>query len=111
MFEIGSRLREARERRGLELAEVAHDTRIRARWLRALEDESFDLLPARFYALGFLRTYADYVGLDGQQFVDELSSRFPLEACEVPLPPRPARRRSAPRPTILAALGVTAVAS
>ena len=78
MFEIGSSLREARERRGLELAAVEQDTRISARSLRALEEERFDLLPERVYALGFLRTYADYLGLDGQQFVDELSSRLPL---------------------------------
>lgn len=112
MFEIGSGLREAREQRRLELADVEHDTRIRARWLRALEEERFDLLPERFYALGFLRTYADYLGLDGQQFVDELSSRLPLEEeLEVLLPPRPARRRRALRPRILAAVGVTAVAA
>jgi len=47
VFEIGSRLREARERHGLELADVERETRIRARWLRALEEERFDLLPDR----------------------------------------------------------------
>jgi cytoskeleton protein RodZ len=111
VFQIGSGLREARERRGLELAAVEHDTRIRTRWLRALEEESFDLLPGRVYALGFLRTYADYLGLDGQRFVDELSSRLPPE--EEPeglLPPQPARRR-APGPRILAAVGVIAIAA
>jgi cytoskeleton protein RodZ len=112
VFEIGSRLREARERRGLELADVEHDTRIRARWLRALEEERFDLLPERVYAIGFLRTYANYLGLDAQQFVDELSSRLPLEeAIEVLLPPWRARRGRALRPRILAWVGAAAVAA
>jgi cytoskeleton protein RodZ len=110
VFQIGSSLREARERRGLELAAVEQDTRISARWLRALEEERFDLLPERVYALGFLRTYADYLGLEGQQFVDELSPRLPLaDEPEVPLPAPFAQRRRTPGPRILASVGVIAV--
>jgi cytoskeletal protein RodZ len=91
VFEIGSRLREAREQRGLTYADVEHETRIRSRWLAALEEEHFDLLPERPYALGFLRTYARYLDLEDQLFVDELSSRLPREeGLEVLLPPRPA---------------------
>ncbi len=76
MFELGSTLREARVRRGIELAQVAAETRIRTRYLQALEDERFELLPGSAYAKGFLRAYADYLGLDGQLFVDEYSARF-----------------------------------
>ena len=76
MFEIGSSLREARERQKLELSQVAGATRIRARYLQAVEDERFDILPGGAYAKGFLRTYADYLGLDAQQFVDEYNTRF-----------------------------------
>jgi hypothetical protein len=76
VFEIGSSLREARIRRGLELAQVERDTKIRARYLAALEEDDFDALPAPAYARGFLRTYADYLGLESRRFVDEYHSRF-----------------------------------
>jgi cytoskeleton protein RodZ len=76
VFEIGSSLREARVRRGLDLAQVERDTKIRARYLAALEDDNFDALPGPAYARGFLRTYADYLGLESQRFVDEYHSRF-----------------------------------
>lgn len=76
MFEIGSSLREARVRRGLDLAQVERDTKIRAKYLGALEDDRFETLPGPAYARGFLRTYADYLGLEGQRFVDEYHSRF-----------------------------------
>ena len=76
MFEIGSSLREARTRRGLDLSDVERDTRIRTRYLTALEEERFDALPGPAYAKGFLRTYADFLGLDAQQFIDEYNTRF-----------------------------------
>jgi cytoskeleton protein RodZ len=76
VFEIGSSLREARTRQGLELAQVERDTKIRARYLAALEGDNFEALPGPAYARGFLRTYADYLGLEGQRFVDEYYSRF-----------------------------------
>src|SRR5690349_85235 len=76
MFEIGSSLREARLRQGLEFPELEHTTKIRGKYLRALEDEQFDVLPAETYVKGFLRTYAEYLGLDGQLYVDEYNSRF-----------------------------------
>ena len=76
MFEIGNSLREARYRQGLELSDVELATKIRTRYLQALEEESFDALPAQTYVKGFLRTYADYLGLDGQLYVDEFNSRY-----------------------------------
>ena len=69
MFEIGSSLREARERQKLELSEIERETRIRSKYLQALEEDRFDRLPAPAYAKGFLRTYADYLGLEAQPFV------------------------------------------
>jgi len=77
VFEIGSSLRDARTRRGLELSQIERDTRIRPRYLQALEDERFELLPGEAYTMGFLRTYANYLGLEGERFVDEYNSRFP----------------------------------
>lgn len=76
MFAIGSSLKEARLRKGLDLASAAEATKIRSRHLQALEDEQFDVLPGQTYVRGFLKTYADFLGLDGQLYVDEYSSRF-----------------------------------
>ena len=76
MFEIGNSLREARERRGIDFAQAELATKIRGKYLRALEDEQFAMLPAQTYVKGFLRTYAEYLGLDGQLYVDEFNSRF-----------------------------------
>lgn len=75
MFEIGPALREARERRGLAFGDVEADTAIRTRYIRALEEEQFHVLPGPTYTKGFLRAYADYLGLDGQLFIDEFNSR------------------------------------
>ena len=76
MFEIGNSLREARLRKELDFPEAELGTKIRAKYLRALEDENFDQLPAPTYVKGFLRTYADYLGLDGQLYVDEYNLRY-----------------------------------
>src|SRR5438132_13364277 len=95
MFEIGSSLREARVRQGLDFPELEQSTKIRGKYLRALEDEEFELLPAPTYVKGFLRSYAEYLGLDGQLYIDEFSSRYVVG--EEPSSSRP--RRSAPRPT------------
>ena len=75
MFEIGPALREARERRGLAFGDVEADTAIRTRYIRALEEEQFHVLPGPTYTKGFLRAYAEYLGLDGQLFIDEFNSR------------------------------------
>jgi cytoskeleton protein RodZ len=95
MFEIGSSLREARLRQGLDFPELEQATKIRAKYLRALEDEQFDLLPAQTYVKGFLRGYAEYLGLDGQLYVDEFNSRYVVGAEEEV--PSPTRRSSSPR--------------
>jgi cytoskeleton protein RodZ len=72
---LGSSLATARLALGLELRDAERDTRIRARYLAALEEEDFDELPGDAYAAGFLRTYATYLGLDGDDYVDELRRR------------------------------------
>jgi hypothetical protein len=101
MFEIGSSLRDSRMRQKLDLAEVERATRIRARYLMALEEDRFEALPGPAYAKGFLRTYADYLGLDAQQFVDEYNARFaPAEELFPATPPRIRRRRSTINPRL-----------
>src|SRR3954454_11665587 len=76
VFEIGATLREARERQGLELTQIERALKIRARQLQALEYEHFDWLPGDAYARSFLRTYADYLGLDWQLYLAEYDSRY-----------------------------------
>ncbi len=76
MFDIGSSLREARVRQGLDFPELEERTKIRPKYLRALEEERFDILPAPTYIRGFLRSYAEALGLEGQPFVDEYNTRF-----------------------------------
>jgi hypothetical protein len=95
VFEIGTSLREARLRQSLDFPELEQATKIRGKYLRALEDEQFDVLPAQTYVKGFLRSYAEYLGLDGQLYVDEYNSRFVVGE-EEHNPSRP--RRSAPPP-------------
>ena len=63
-------------RRGVDFAQAELATKIRGKYLRALEDEHFEMLPAETYVQGVLRTYAEYLGLDGQLYVDEYNSRF-----------------------------------
>ena len=92
MFEIGNSLREARERQGLGYPEIELATKIRAKYIRALEEEDFTSIPGDAYIRGFLRTYADYLGLDGEIYVDEYASRF-ITSWRDELPPRPERRR------------------
>jgi hypothetical protein len=108
MFEIGNSLREARVRQGLDYPQIELATKVRAKYLRALEDEEFGLLPAQPYVKGFLRTYAEFLGLDGQLYVDEYNSRFVSEALhDVPLrrvSPRARQERSVERKVLLLAL-------
>ena len=92
MFEIGNSLREARERQGLGYPEIELATKIRAKYIRALEEEDFTSIPGDAYIRGFLRTYAEYLGLDGDVYVDEYASRF-ITSWRDELPPRPERRR------------------
>jgi len=70
---IGSDLRRARTRREIDLGEVEAATRIRARFLSALENEEWDVLPGGFYTRGFIRTYASYLGLDGDRLAEDYS--------------------------------------
>ncbi len=74
-------LQRARQARGLTLEEVERDTRISHRYLQALENENFGLLPAPVYARGFLRTYARYLGLEPAN----LLPLFPVGYVEEPV--------------------------
>ena len=75
MFEIGTTLREARVRRKLTLQQVEDDTKIRVKYIQAMENEDFEVMPGSTYVKGFLRTYAAYLGLDADVIIDEYRSR------------------------------------
>jgi cytoskeleton protein RodZ len=96
MSGIGTKLREERLRRGLDLARVEADTRIRVKYLRALEDDRFEVLPGDAYVRAFLRDYAEELGLDGQALVDELNEVTGPPEEVVLTPPRTAGPLTAP---------------
>jgi cytoskeleton protein RodZ len=115
---VGKALHEARRQRGIDLAEVEATTRIRARFLRALENEEWDALPGEAYARAFIRTYGDYLGLDGAGLAEahrrEVGTSRPGEellGVDPALAPvrEPRRRRLAPG--ALAALVAVALAA
>jgi helix-turn-helix protein/uncharacterized protein DUF4115 len=99
MPDIGSTLREARMRERIDITEVEARTKIRAKYLRAIENEEWDLLPGIVYAKSFLRTYGDYLGLDSRMLVDEFRRRYegPAEHDVRPIPSRTARERERDR--------------
>jgi hypothetical protein len=67
---VGATLSAARKRRKIDLSEVEEATKIRGRFLRAIENEEWDVLPGNAYARSFIRTYADFLGLDGARLVE-----------------------------------------
>ena len=86
---IGERLIQAREERGLNLEDAERDTRISRRYLQALEEETFNIIPAPVYARGFLRSYSQYLGLD----TASLLARFPQDTPS----PGPSSSRAQPQ--------------
>jgi cytoskeleton protein RodZ len=76
MPDIGSTLREARMRARIDITEVETRTKIRAKYLRAIENEEWDLLPGPVYVKSFLRTYGDYLGVDSRMLIDEYKRRY-----------------------------------
>jgi hypothetical protein len=112
MFEIGNSLREARVRQGLDYPQVELATKIRAKYIRALEDEQFELIPSGTYIKGFMRSYAEFLGLDGQLYVDEYNSRHVVDGFDDMPQRRPRIRqdRGLERKVVLLALaGIAAL--
>jgi len=95
---IGERLIQARDERGLSLEDAERDTRISRRYLQALEDETFDVIPAPVYARGFLRSYSQYLGLDTAQLLARIPEQAPAGGPSAPRSSggeqRPTRGRS-----------------
>jgi cytoskeleton protein RodZ len=103
---VGRTLRETRTRRKIDLADVEAATKIRGRYLRAIENEEWDLLPGETYARAFIRAYASHLGLDGERLAEEQrrdrgaarpGERLPRME---PVRPKPVRRRRRSRPGV-----------
>ena len=96
MFDIGASLREARTRRGLSLEDITDALRIRERYVTALEEERWELMPAEAYTRGFLRMYAEFLGLNGTLYIDEYNERIAPQGNEpfVPESLTPPKRRN-----------------
>jgi cytoskeleton protein RodZ len=103
MGAFGDNLRREREMRGITLTEISESTKISKRWLQALEEEQFSLLPGGVFNRGFVRAYARFLGISEEAAVaDYLAAsnekapeedKFPLEVQEKPEAPRPGPRR------------------
>src|ERR1700742_3340759 len=91
MAEIGETLRDARMRARIDVSEIEAKTKIRAKYLRALENEEWGLLPGPTFVKSFLRTYAEALDLDGKALVEEyrLSHERPSDALLEPIVSRP----------------------
>jgi cytoskeleton protein RodZ len=96
MADIGSTLRETRIRARIDISEVEARTKIRAKYLRAIENEEWDLLPGPVYVKSFLRTYGEFLGVDTRTLVDEYKRRYERPA-EQDLRPITARNRERER--------------
>jgi hypothetical protein len=80
--QIGNVLRKARDRRKVELSEVEEATKIRLRFLRAIESEEWDVLPGGVYTRAFIRTYATFLGLDGERLAEDFRNDVEGQAAE-----------------------------
>jgi cytoskeleton protein RodZ len=115
MPEIGETLREARMRQRIDMTEVEEATKIRAKYLRALESEEWELLPGPTFVKTFLRTYADYLDLDSRLLVEEYKQRYErpagLDVAPLNLRTQRRRRRVVPSlgPGIVVVLGIVAL--
>src|SRR3954471_21496297 len=114
MPEIGETLRETRMRRRIDMTQVEAATKIRAKYLRALENEEWDLLPGPTFVKTFLRTYAEYLDLDPRLLVEEYRQRYERPSTQDLRPFKPGaaaqRRRRPPRrgpsgPALVVVLG------
>jgi cytoskeletal protein RodZ len=98
MTSLGEKLRVTREEKGFTIDAVARDTNIARRYLAALEEEDFVQFPAEAYALGFLKNYSEYLGLDA----DEMLSMFKvIKMQETPIPMKELLSKSTGRPKAL----------
>jgi cytoskeleton protein RodZ len=104
MSGIGDYLKQVRQQRGYSLEEANRITNIHIKYLHALENDRFDLLPSPFYAKAFLRTYAKSLGVDTKPLLDHFDKLMKMrpnqEQSKAVTPPKPASRtQMLPKPS------------
>jgi cytoskeletal protein RodZ len=107
MESLGHKLREAREKHNYTLEQIARDTNISKGYLEALEEENFGVIPGDTYVLGFLRNYAEYLGLNPEELVGLYRN---LRIQEQPMPMSELLQGARPRPRSRAVAVILAVA-
>lgn len=85
MSEIGEILKKAREKKGITIQQAEEETKIRTKYLLALEEENYDQIPGKVYVRGFLNNYASYLGLNSQELLESLKQVLPRESEIKPL--------------------------
>ena len=65
------KLKEAREKKGLSFQEIQDAIKIREKYLEALENNDFDVIPGEAYVRAFIKSYGNHLGLDGEELVEE----------------------------------------
>ncbi len=108
MIAIGEQLKAARERNGLDLDRVSDDTNIAKRFLSALEEENFTVFPGDPYVIGFLRNYAEYLGLDARELISAFKN---IRIQEQPVPVESLIPKRGPSPWIFAGGGFAVLAA
>ena len=109
---VGETLRRNREQQGLDLRQVAEMLRIRLPYLRAIENSLIDQLPGPAYALGFVKAYSEYLGLDSESFVERFKDeQSGLNSKTELVFPSPLSEGKAPSGAILIVAAVMAVAA
>lgn len=105
---VGQDLRAARQRKGEDLASVSRTLKIRKDHLDAIEESKFDALPGRAYALGFVRSYADYLGLDSSHCVERYKAEIAglCEQNEKEISFNPEVERKLPQGTVVLAIAL-----
>ncbi|NTU26595.1 cell shape determination protein RodZ [Bacillus tequilensis] len=120
MTELGIRLKEAREEKAMSLDDLQAATKIQKRYLTALEEGNYDIIPGKFYVRAFIKQYAEAVGLDADQLFEEHKKDIPntyhddvsekISGMNLQKEmPKPASKALELLPTILVILGVIVV--
>lgn len=109
MQTVGEILRAEREKKGLSIKDIETATSIRALYINAIEEDNYTIVPGEVYLKGFIRNYANYLGLDGQQMVDiyrqnqpgaNVSSQTATPARSKPKKNEPSPDNSPPKPAM-----------
>ncbi|HEX3031160.1 MAG TPA: helix-turn-helix domain-containing protein, partial [Bacillota bacterium] len=84
MGQFGEQLRSTRESKGLTLQQVEEETNMRWKYIEALEEENFDVIPGKAYVKGFLRNYAAFLELDPEEILEQYHANFETVKVVVP---------------------------